>query len=101
MKYRLVAVGRLPDGRVQVLGAGDVAYELDKGSAWEDLNAIIDDDELGEPEPIERIAMGVDENHEAIRMIQGVATEMYGPMIGGLSKNAAVAVLNFVKKRIA
>jgi len=100
MKYRLVAVGRLPDGKIQILGAGDVAYELDKESSWGDLNAIVEDDELGEPEPIQKIAMGVDENHEAVRMVEGVATEMYGPMVGGLSKSAVITVLNFVKKRM-
>lgn len=101
MKYRLIAVGRLPDGTIQVLGAGDVEYEIDKDSAWDDLNAIVDDEELPEPQPIEKISVGVDENHEAIRMVEGVATEMYGPMVGGLSKNAVVAALNFVKKRFS
>jgi hypothetical protein len=98
MEYRLVAIGRTPDGKVQLLDGGQNVYELTKDSAWDDLNAVIDDPDIPLPEPVQSAAAGVAAPGEGINFMEKLTTELYGPLAGALFRNGAVGVLHLINR---
>lgn len=99
MKCRLVAIGRLPDGRLVILDSDEGRYEVTEDSAWDDLNAIVDDPALSEPEPVQAAVAGVSSNGvEGVRFAEQLATEIYGPLAGALTRNAGMGVIHLLRK---
>ena len=89
---------RLPDGKIQMVFGEGLGYILDETTAWDDLNAIMDDPDLPEPETVSAAAAGIVEPGEAINFIESLTTEIYGPMVGKLFKTAAVGGKHLITK---
>lgn len=103
LEYYLVAIARLPNGEIELLGGKNAEgksarYRATKESAWEDLNALIDDPDIPKPEPVQAAAAGVEEPGQAIEMVENVAATLYGPFCGKLVRSVAVAGKTMIGK---
>lgn len=96
LQYHLVAIARLPDGSIEIMGGQNsqgrsAKYRLNEKSAWEDLNALLDDPDVPAPEPVQAAAAGVEQPGEAIALVEQTAEALYGPLMGKVVRNVAIA----------
>lgn len=97
----MALIQRTPTGKIRLVFGEGLCYELDKESAWDDLNAIMDDPELPEPEMVSVAANGMkNPTSEALDFVEQIASEIYGPVFGKLFKTAAIGGKHIISKAV-